>query len=57
MSMRVPIYKTILIGEGGVGKTNLTVRYTENRFEVDVTTTPLMLITGRIDKLVGSAAE
>ncbi|GAH32122.1 unnamed protein product, partial [marine sediment metagenome] len=30
MSMRVPIYKTILIGEGGVGKTSLTVHYTEN---------------------------
>ncbi|TFG27789.1 GTP-binding protein [Candidatus Thorarchaeota archaeon] len=36
MSMRVPIYKTILIGEGGVGKTSLTVRYTENRFEEDM---------------------
>ncbi len=36
MSMRVPIYKTILIGEGGVGKTSLTVRYTENRFEDDM---------------------
>ena len=34
--MRVPIYKTILIGEGGVGKTSLTVRYTENRFEDDM---------------------
>ena len=36
MSMRVPIYKTILIGEGGVGKTSLTIRYTENRFEDDM---------------------
>ena len=36
MSTRVPIYKTILIGEGGVGKTSLTVRYTEDRFEDDM---------------------
>ena len=36
MSVRVPIYKTILIGEGGVGKTSLTIRYTENRFEDDM---------------------
>ena len=36
MSMRVPIYKTVLVGEGGVGKTSLTVRYTENRFEDDM---------------------
>ncbi len=36
MAMRVPIYKTILIGEGGVGKTSLTIRYTENRFEDDM---------------------
>jgi len=74
VSMRVPIYKTVLIGEGGVGKTSLTVRYTEGRFEddmkmtirvnfankkveVDGTTTTLTLITGRADKLLGSAAE
>ncbi|MGY5859963.1 MAG: Rab family GTPase [Candidatus Thorarchaeota archaeon] len=36
MSMRVPIYKTVLVGEGGVGKTSLTVRYTEGRFEDDM---------------------
>jgi small GTP-binding protein len=33
MTMRSPIYKTVLVGEGGVGKTSLTVRYTENRFD------------------------
>jgi len=36
MAMRVPIYKTVLIGEGGVGKTSLTLRYTEDRFEEDM---------------------
>ncbi len=30
---KTPIFKTILIGEGGVGKTSITVRYTENRFD------------------------
>jgi small GTP-binding protein len=33
MAMKVPIYKTVLVGEGGVGKTSLTIRYTENRFD------------------------
>ncbi|MFX1368965.1 MAG: Rab family GTPase, partial [Promethearchaeota archaeon] len=33
MAMRSPIFKTVLIGEGGVGKTSITVRYTENRFD------------------------
>ena len=36
MALRIPIYKTILIGEGGVGKTSLTIRYTENRFDEDM---------------------
>ncbi len=36
MVMRVPIFKTVLIGEGGVGKTSLAVRYTEDRFEEDM---------------------
>ncbi len=36
MAMRVPIFKTVLIGEGGVGKTSLAVRYTEDRFEEDM---------------------
>jgi small GTP-binding protein len=29
----MPVYKTVLIGEGGVGKTSLAVRYTEDRFD------------------------
>ncbi|MHA1965802.1 MAG: Rab family GTPase [Candidatus Thorarchaeota archaeon] len=33
MSIRVPVFKTVLIGEGGVGKTSLAVRYTEDRFD------------------------
>ena len=33
MSIRSPVYKTVLIGEGGVGKTSLAVRYTEDRFD------------------------
>ena len=69
MAVRVPIFKTVLIG-----KTNFGVRYTEDRFEedmkmtigvnfankkveVDGTTTTLMLITGIADKLLGTAAE
>ncbi|MHA1614835.1 MAG: Rab family GTPase [Candidatus Thorarchaeota archaeon] len=36
MTMRVPIFKTVLIGEGGVGKTSLAIRYTEDRFEEDM---------------------
>ena len=27
------IYKTVLVGEGGVGKTSIAVRYTEDRFD------------------------
>jgi small GTP-binding protein len=33
LSMRMPVFKTVLIGEGGVGKTSLAVRYTEDRFD------------------------
>ncbi|MFW9845285.1 MAG: Rab family GTPase [Candidatus Thorarchaeota archaeon] len=33
MAVRSPIYKMVLIGEGGVGKTSITIRYTENRFD------------------------
>ena len=36
MSGRLPIYKTVLIGEGGVGKTSITLRYTEDRFDEDM---------------------
>jgi small GTP-binding protein len=30
---RTPIFKTVIIGEGGVGKTSITLRYTEDRFD------------------------
>lgn len=33
MAMKSPIFKTVLVGEGGVGKTSITIRYTENRFD------------------------
>ncbi|MFW9812609.1 MAG: Rab family GTPase [Candidatus Thorarchaeota archaeon] len=33
MAGRLPIFKTVLIGEGGVGKTSITLRYTEDRFD------------------------
>ena len=33
MSTRSPVFKTVLIGEGGVGKTSLAIRYTEDRFD------------------------
>ena len=33
MMMRAPIFKTVLLGEGGVGKTSITLRYTEGRFD------------------------
>ena len=33
MSVRSPVFKTVLIGEGGVGKTSLAIRYTEDRFD------------------------
>jgi small GTP-binding protein len=33
LSFRMPVFKTVLLGEGGVGKTSLAVRYTEDRFD------------------------
>lgn len=36
VSSRPPVFKTVLIGEGGVGKTSITVRYTEDRFDEDM---------------------
>ena len=36
MAGRLPIYKTVLVGEGGVGKTSITIRYTENRFDDEI---------------------
>lgn len=36
MMGRSPVFKVILMGEGGVGKTSLVVRYTENRFDQDM---------------------
>jgi small GTP-binding protein len=36
MAGRLPIYKTVLVGEGGVGKTSITLRYTENRFDEEM---------------------
>jgi small GTP-binding protein len=33
LSTQKPVFKTVLIGEGGVGKTSLAVRYTEDRFD------------------------
>jgi small GTP-binding protein len=33
LNVRIPVFKTVLIGEGGVGKTSLAVRYTEDRFD------------------------
>ena len=36
MTLQKKIFKTILIGEGGVGKTSITLRYTEDRFDQDM---------------------
>ncbi|MHA1943248.1 MAG: Rab family GTPase [Candidatus Thorarchaeota archaeon] len=36
MAGRLPIFKTVLVGEGGVGKTSITLRYTENRFDAEM---------------------
>ena len=33
LNARLSVYKTVLIGEGGVGKTSIAVRYTEDRFD------------------------
>jgi len=33
VSTRSPVFKTVLVGEGGVGKTSLAIRYTEDRFD------------------------
>jgi len=33
LSTRSPVFKTVLVGEGGVGKTSLAIRYTEDRFD------------------------
>ena len=33
LNVRMPVFKTVLVGEGGVGKTSLAVRYTEDRFD------------------------
>ena len=33
MSAKGNVFKTVLVGEGGVGKTSLAVRYTEDRFD------------------------
>jgi small GTP-binding protein len=36
MQGKAPVYKTILVGDGGVGKTSLTRRYTEDKFDSDM---------------------
>jgi small GTP-binding protein len=36
MSSRAPVFKTVLVGEGGVGKTSITLRYTEDRFDEEM---------------------
>lgn len=33
MSCKPPVLKCVLVGEGGVGKTSITLRYTENQFD------------------------
>ncbi|MBD3160286.1 MAG: GTP-binding protein [Candidatus Lokiarchaeota archaeon] len=36
MQNRIPIFKVATIGEGGVGKTSIVVRYTEDKFDEDM---------------------
>ncbi|MBS3795590.1 MAG: hypothetical protein KGY80_11865, partial [Candidatus Thorarchaeota archaeon] len=36
MQNRIPIFKVATIGEGGVGKTSIVVRYTEDKFDDDM---------------------
>ena len=42
LSVRMPVFKTVLVGEGGVGKTSLAVRYTEDRFDQKMKMTILL---------------
>jgi GTPase SAR1 family protein len=35
MNSSVPIYKIVVLGEGRVGKTSMTLKYTKNEFHDD----------------------